>query len=709
MKKMNLKLENCHGISSLNYLFDFSERDYIIYATNGTMKTSLYNTIYEYKDGQETKDNFFPKRISTRIIEDENNLSIKPESIIAIGNDDYDVSNDKVTALLINNDLKKKYDSLVSTLDKQYKQIAKIIKSISGETIETMLCDFNVQSIYELPQNLFDNNEVNDKFEEVKYKSFFTKDNLEILKDKDVVDSVNEYINICNKIVSENTIFAKDIFELYNLKAIKKSLDSNNYFETGHLLKFLTDKEKNKYTDYNQLQTEELIRSIEETIESDERINKVNQTLTGKIKAQDLNIFLSQNKWIIPLLNNIDQLKKDYWNYVIFSNPELVTMMRGYIYTYKENESGIKEIIALSKSEENFKKWNEAVDIFNNRFINMPFKLKVSNISDIILKASTCSLIYEFHDAKETNPDVSIDLLKNNLSKGERKAFNILNLIFEIQYRKEKNIETIILIDDIADSFDYKNKYAIVELLKELNNNNLFHLIILTHNFDFYRICANSLNVNTLSILKDDNINFINFHYCKNIFTTFKQNLNKELYFIASIPFVRNIIELSSDTNNPMYIKLTSALHYKRDTVNMMIKDINDVFLASINRNSNIQNGKYLDLLFLMADSITKSTTAISLENKLVLSIAIRMQFESKLFSKFNDWDVIDNMTKNQTNELIKYCIDNKLMTTNDLNIAEKVKIMTSENIHVNSFMYEPIIDMSDDELISLYQEVKKM
>ena len=32
---------------------------------------------------------------------------------------------------------------------------------------------------------------------------------------------------------------------------------------------------------------------------------------------------------------------------------------------------------------------------------------------------------------------------------------------------------------------------------------------------------------------------------------------------------------------------------------------------------------------------------------------------------------------------------------------------MTPENIHVNSFMYEPIIDMSDDHLRKLFVDVK--
>ena len=38
--------------------------------------------------------------------------------------------------------------------------------------------------------------------------------------------------------------------------------------------------------------------------------------------------------------------------------------------------------------------------------------------------------------------------------------------------------------------------------------------------------------------------------------------------------------------------------------------------------------------------------------------------------------------------------------------ILEEVLIMTSENIHINSFMYEPIIDMSLEYLIKLYNKV---
>ena len=43
------------------------------------------------------------------------------------------------------------------------------------------------------------------------------------------------------------------------------------------------------------------------------------------------------------------------------------------------------------------------------------------------------------------------------------------------------------------------------------------------------------------------------------------------------------------------------------------------------------------------------------------------------------------------------------------IRILENVNIMTPENIHLNSFMYEPILDMGIDELKHLYTEVEKL
>jgi ABC-type lipoprotein export system ATPase subunit len=52
-----------------------------------------------------------------------------------------------------------------------------------------------------------------------------------------------------------------------------------------------------------------------------------------------------------------------------------------------------------------------------------------------------------------------------------------------------------LIIDDIADSFDYKNKYAIIEYLQEIAEDKNFKMLILTHNFDFFRSIQMRLNI----------------------------------------------------------------------------------------------------------------------------------------------------------------------------------------------------------------------
>lgn len=707
MKELKLDLKYCHGINKLKYNFDLNN-DYLIYAPNGTMKTSFSKTLMEYKNNIDSHDVYFPERTSVRTINIENHNPLDINNLVVIDSDDYEIANEKMTSLLVNPSLKKEYDQVYSSLEKSYKDINKKIKSLSGVELQTVLFDLKISNLNDIQTDYFNPDNTNENFRDIKYNKFFTDDNLKILEQKDVIESIDDYIKTCNNMIENSDIFVKDVFELYNLKAVIKNLDSNNYFKLGHLLKFKSIKDKEKFYDYDEKNINDLIANLDKQLNKDENIKKANKVLTGKIKSQQLNTLLSKNQWIIPMINDLNKLKKEYWHYILSTN-DIRTAIEDYMNKYISNRKAINEIVKKTNDLDNYKKWNNAINEFNNKFINMPFELEVNNISDIILKNSACSLKYKFKDKSEVNDNVDKNLLKENLSKGERKAFNILNLIFEIQYRKENNIETVFILDDIADSFDYKNKYAIIELLKELNDNGLFHLIILTHNFDFYRACANRLTIKTLSVLKDNEISLIDFYFKKNVFKSFKERIDDSRFFIASIPFVRNIIEMTIGDSDIDYLLLTSCLHYKKNTDSITISQVNNVFTNHINANSNITDSKYIDLLFNVADNITVGTTEIKLHNKLILSIAIRLLFEKKMFKKFNNWSILDGFTKNQTNELIDYCINKNLLTDKEKTISEKVKIMVSENIHVNAFMYEPIIDMSDGELMNLYEIVKNM
>ena len=68
MEKVNVMLENCYGIRKFEKEFDFSKKAaFIIYASNGSMKTSFTKTLRDISNGQNPKEEVFGRK-STYII-----------------------------------------------------------------------------------------------------------------------------------------------------------------------------------------------------------------------------------------------------------------------------------------------------------------------------------------------------------------------------------------------------------------------------------------------------------------------------------------------------------------------------------------------------------------------------------------------------------------------------------------------------------------
>ena len=110
------------------------------------------------------------------------------------------------------------------------------------------------------------------------------------------------------------------------------------------------------------------------------------------------------------------------------------------------------------------------------------------------------------------------------------------------------------------------------------------------------------------------------------------------------------------------------------------------------------------------ADEISEKDVA--LENKIILSMAIRLQAEAFMVDRIrNSGKELHESTSNQTRELItqmeKEGYLNPKLDEKILRILDAVNIVTPEQIHVNSFMYEPLVDMDIIELLNLYKDVK--
>lgn len=91
--------------------------------------------------------------------------------------------------------------------------------------------------------------------------------------------------------------------------------------------------------------------------------------------------------------------------------------------------------------------------------------------------------------------------------------------------------------------------------------------------------------------------------------------------------------------------------------------------------------------------------------------MAIRMQAEIFVTNKLrvlksdvNYWCPANNQFGSLMKEYSSFAPAAPEMRT-----LEKVSITVSSNIHLNSFMYEPILDLTIEHLVSLYQEVKDL
>ena len=294
-----------------------------------------------------------------------------------------------------------------------------------------------------------------------------------------------------------------------------------------------------------------------------------------------------------------------------------------------------------------------------------------------------------------------------------------MQIIFEVEARKREGNDSLVVFDDIADSFDYQNKFAIIEYIKDMNDAGIFKTIVLTHNFDFYRTLSSRLGLGNsvfmTNVSNDGTIELKRGQYRKDLFSYLIDGNHDNKQLISIIPFARNLIEYMEGQSMD-YIKLTSCMHVKQGqtdvlTINDIINLIKGKFpqrcqtLNPVNQNKNIK-----DFIYNVAESIVAEPNLdpIKIENKICLSIACRLKVEDYMISRMaHDANLVQQINSIRSNQASKLYELYKGQESNHVDLIEEVNMMTPEGIHLNSFMYEPLIDMSAEHLVSLYNRCK--
>jgi len=467
-----------------------------------------------------------------------------------------------------------------------------------------------------------------------------------------------------------------------------------------------------------QRQLEDLISKELDKITKDKELKKkfaeIQKLFNKNVTLREFQRYLCDHELLLPNLANVDLFKEQIWKSYFKANETLYSDLVAKYHAVKARKKEIEEEARKERTQ-----WETAIDLFNDRFF-VPFTLEAKNKVAVALGSEAMlDLNYTFKDAAGSTP-VGRDTLMKSLSQGEKKALYILNIIFEIEVRRRHAIETLFVVDDIADSFDYKNKYAIIQYLQEISEEPVFKQIILTHNFDFFRT-INSRFVQYSGCLmatrKETAIELSEAAGIRNIFVNdwklhfFDDNKKR----IASIPFMRNLIEYTNGTADGDYIKLTSLLHWKPMSHAVTQEELDQIYKRLFDPSGGAGEAyadkatPVIDFIEKEAEACLKAPAGVNFEHKIVLSIAIRLIAERFMALKIADPKLLATISENQTQKLLREFQKMHKKQVGAIGTLRRVVLMTPENIHLNAFMYEPILDMSDEHLRRLYKEVRAL
>jgi Fe-S cluster assembly ATPase SufC len=721
MQKIRIDLRNCYGIKRLKVEFDFSKaRAVAIYAPNGAMKSSLAETFMDVATGEESRDRIFPKRITSRKITDHKNAELKPESVVVLRPYD-EVFGDavKTSTLLVDSALRTEYEKLIKDLEEAKEAFVKAIREVSGSkrlgeaeissTFTSSTDDFYT-ALVRVKQEVMDQPDA--PYVSIKFDRVFDDKILAFLDTKDFKTALQDYIQKYDQLISASQYFRKGTFNYYNAATVAKNLAANGFFKANHTVT-LSGGEKLEITSEKEL--EALIQKEKDGITKNpdlrKRFAELEKQLEKNIDLRNFHAYLLDNDLLLPKLGNIERFKEELLKSYFKTKSDLfLDLVDRYLKTEKRKKE-IEEAAGNQRTQ-----WERVIEIFNNRFF-VPFTLVAKNKIAVMLKENTpLSLSFSFKDGAD-EAMLERDALLTALSTGEKKALYVLNIIFEVEARIKSKQDTIFVVDDIADSFDYKNKYAIIEYLRDISDVPHFSQIILTHNFDFFRtIQGRFVHANNCFMAFKAEKGLL-LDKAEGVTNIFVKDWKKEFFSdskkkVASIPFIRNMIEYTRGPTDPHYIKLTSLLHWKDpDTGTMTIGELDKAFqsvFGGTDKSADI--GK--PVAQVMADTVAeclKASQGFNFENKIVLSIAIRLLAEEYMIKRIADPGFVAGIKSSQTGKLFGKFKEKFRSEEATIRVLQKVILMTPESIHLNSFMYEPILDMSDEHLRRLYGDMLKL
>jgi len=746
---LNGSFANCYGLKQFelpNINFGRCNKA-IIYAPNGVMKSSLSKVFDDISKGTPTEDRIFNNVVSAYSIThytsrytfssaNTGNELVPADCIYVVNTfaDSFEFTKETVSTLLADETTRNAYNVLMEQFSGEVTQIVEKLRTLTGLTKpqikQKLICDFDLPTtadwtdIFEKINEIYAESETLTFLDDCKYVELFNDKTVVIYSNREFINSIEEYITNLNSLLVDNPILSER-FTDRNAETLAKELSKNNLFNAQHTI-CLKDETTiiRSLDEWNAVVNTQLDR-LYATPELSTVFKKLKNLLTKNAEGSRLRDIIIAHREIIPLLSDIVNLKKQVW-LDCFSKLDLT--FEQYYSRISQYTTQIRDLYEQASAQS--QRWNAVVDEFNRRF-RVPFEVQIENKANFLLKDEAPNLTFKYSRgvANQETATLRKEELMKSLSTGEKRALYLLYILFDLERIRQRASagggQFLIIADDIADSFDYKNKYAIIEYLNDLANTTGIDLLMLTHNFDFYRTIKSRLGVARANCFiaqrnEEGVVSISEFKYQKDFFKqVIIANINdgniatdeKKKLLFSSIPFYRNLCEYSGEET--AYNKLTCFLHLKTnpmDTTTANISDLWDIIKPFV-RNATFSgtDESYYDALIRIADSCVADTTnEVLLDNKLVIAIAIRLRAEKFLQQVIvSNGQICVDAASNQTRNW--FIQAEPFLTQSQKDVIEEVNLITPESIHINSFMFEPLIDISDWTLKELYNKVASL
>ena len=736
---MKATFKNCYGLEDFTLeeiKFDAQNSKAIIYAPNGVMKSSFSKVLDNISRKKKTVDRIFTEKKSEYTVEyyssiysDTSKLKKKDQPNIYVINsfdEKFEAYSDSVATILADDEIRKKYDDIHGAYSADIDSFINVFvshTSLTQEQIRIQLCndfDLNIDVDWEtIIEKLLEKElEIlpHGEFADIKYDQLFNTYTEKILTDPLFQEKIQKYIDIYEELVKRSNLLSLQ-FDDYNASEFGKTVEKTKLFSANHQILLSDGTVISDISAWNTLVKDE-IQQINDTPELSSIHASISKMINGNAASRVLKDLIKDNKGIIKYLNNLSYAKKSIWMTYLNEESFNLNTLNTSIKTKKKEIDALLEEVDKQQAQ-----WERVVDVFKKRF-HAPFKVNIKNPRRVMLNDEPARLTFTYVRGAEEREKTKEELMEC-LSVGEKRALYLLQVLFDLEKIKDIADKTgqkqLVIADDIADSFDYSNKYAIIEYLSELSDNKMIDLLILTHNFDFYRTVSSRLDIkyNMCFVAQKEangKIVMSKFQYKKDFFNVGiiekirpGELCDDELArtFISAIPFCRNVCEYTDNTDLQSF--LTGMLHVKLNTDSITIADCWTKLKETFNLkdlDSPYATDKWIDLVFKMADNIcTESAAGVSLTNKITLSIAIRLKAEFFLRNILVNNSIDIMCDAYQTRIWAKRA--HSLLSDDEKLVISEVLLITPESIHVNAFMYEPLIDIPNYQLIELYQNCK--